>query len=120
MISIKDIAKKAGVSVATVSKALNDQSDISEATKKKIRMIAEEMGYTVNVSARALKTNRTYNIGVLFANEQVNLSHEYFSMILASFQKELEKYGYDITFINHTIAGSQTTYLKHVDSNYRI
>ena len=115
MVSIKDIARECGVSVATVSKALNDQSDISEATKKKVRKVAEEMGYTINVSARALKTNRTYNIGVLIAEDRAGLSHEYFSLILESLQRELEKSGYDITLINHAIAGTKTTYLKHIE-----
>ena len=59
MVSIKDIAKKCNVSVATVSKALNNQKDISDATKKKVKKIAEQMGYTTNVAARALKTNKT-------------------------------------------------------------
>jgi DNA-binding LacI/PurR family transcriptional regulator len=118
MVSIKDIAKKCNVSVATVSKALNDQSDISEATKEKIRKVARKMGYTTNVSARALKTKRTYNLGILFADDRAGLSHEYFSMILESFQREAEKYGYDITFINHAIAGKKTTYLRHVE--YRL
>ena len=118
MVSIKDIAKKCNVSVATVSKALNDQSDISEATKEKIRKVARKMGYTTNVSARAFKTKRTYNLGILFADDRAGLSHEYFSMILESFQREAEKYGYDITFINHAIAGKKTTYLRHVE--YRL
>ena len=115
MVSIKDIAKKCNVSVATVSKALNDQTDISEATKEKIRRVAKNMGYATNVSARALKTNRTYNLGILFGDDRAGLSHEYFSMILESLQKEAEKYGYDITFINHAIAGKQTTYLRHAE-----
>lgn len=115
MVSIKDIAKECGVSVATVSKALNDHDDISDATKEKVRKTAKRMGYTTNVSARALKTNKTYNLGVLFADDRAGLSHEYFSMILESFQREAEKYGYDITFINHAIAGKKTTYLKHVE-----
>ncbi|MBR4462150.1 MAG: LacI family DNA-binding transcriptional regulator [Erysipelotrichaceae bacterium] len=115
MVSIKDIAKECSVSVATVSKALNDHHDISDATKEKIRKTAKKMGYTTNVSARALKTNKTYNLGVLFADDRAGLSHEYFSMILESFQREAEKHGYDITFINHAIAGKKTTYLKHVE-----
>ena len=115
MASIKDIAKECGVSVATVSKALNDQGDISQATKEKVRKAAAKLGYTANVAARALKTNKTYNIGILFADERAGLSHEYFSMILESFQREAEKHGYDITFINHAIAGRKTTYLKHVE-----
>ena len=55
MVSIKDIAKECSVSVATVSKALNDHDDISDATKEKVRKTAKRMGYTTNVSARALK-----------------------------------------------------------------
>ena len=115
MISIKDIAKECKVSVATVSKALNDHSDISEQTKDKVRKVARKLGYTTNVAARALKTNRTYNIGVLFADDTISLSHEYFSMILESLQREAERNGYDITFINHKISGNKTTYLKHVE-----
>ena len=115
MVSIKDIAKECGVSVATVSKALNDHNDISAATKDRVKRAAKKLGYTTNVSARALKTNRTYNLGILFADDRAGFSHEYFSVILESFQREAEKYGYDITFINHAIAGKKTTYLRHVE-----
>ena len=59
MVSMKDISVRCGVSVATVSKALNDHKDIGEATKQKIQQVAKEMGYFPNSSARALKTNRT-------------------------------------------------------------
>ena len=45
MASIKDIAKLCGVSVATVSKALNDKADISEDTKQHIKQVAKQMGY---------------------------------------------------------------------------
>ena len=52
MISMKDISVRCGVSVATVSKALNDHSDISDSTKRLIRSTAQEMGYFPNSSAR--------------------------------------------------------------------
>ena len=77
MASIKDIAKACGVSVATVSKALNGHSDISQATKEKVRQAADKLGYMPNSAARALKTNRTYNLGVLFVDDaQSGLTHE--------------------------------------------
>ena len=114
MVSMKDIAKRCGVSVATVSKALNGQADIGEETRERICAAANEMGYLTNSAARALKTNRTYNIGVLFVDERRSgLAHEYFSSVLESFKVEAESHGYDITFINHNVGGRSTTYLQH-------
>lgn len=112
MASMKDISKICGVSIATVSKALNDHSDIGEETKANIRQVAKEMGYFPNSSARALKTNRTYNIGVLFADEaQSGLTHDYFANVLESFKRTVERKGYDITFIN--ASKTRATYLEH-------
>ena len=72
------------------------------------------MGYLPNAAARSLKTNRTYNLGVLFVDErQSGLTHEYFSAVLDSFKVEAEKHGYDITFINHNISGRSMSYLEH-------
>lgn len=118
MVSIKDISIRCGVSVATVSKALNDHSDISEATKTNIRKAAKEMGYFPNSFARALKTNRTYNLGVLFVDEaQSGLTHEYFANVLDSFKVEAESHGYDITFINKHMGLKKMSYYEH--SKYR-
>ena len=114
MVSMKDIAQRCGVSVATVSKALNGQPDISEETRVRVSAVAEEMGYMTNSAARALKTNRTYNLGVLFLDEwRSGLAHEYFSTMLESFKVEAERYGYDITFINQNVGGRSTSYLQH-------
>jgi len=118
VVSIKDISIKCGVSVATVSKALNNHSDIAEATKVTIKRVAKEMGYFPNSSARALKTNRTYNLGVLFVDEaQSGLTHEYFANVLDSFKVEAEKNGFDITFISRHTAHRDMSYYEH--SKYR-
>lgn len=112
MVSMKDIAAACGVSVATVSKALNDHSDIGEETKQHIKETARTMGYSPNALARALKTNRTYNIGVLFVDEaQSGLTHDYFSQVLDSFKRTVEERGYDITFINK--GRNHVSYLEH-------
>ena len=101
MVSLKTIAEKCGVSTATVSKALNDQKDISEETKSRIRTVAEQLGYFPNAAARSLKTNHSYNLGVLFEEEAGRgLQHEYFSGVLNGLKVQAEKQGYDITFIN--------------------
>lgn len=115
MISMKDIAAMCKVSVATVSKALNGHADISEATKERICRVAREQGYFPNSVARALKTNKTNNIGVLFVEEtHSGLSHSYFSKVLDSFKVTAEEYGYDITFLNRTKKeNGRMTYLEH-------
>lgn len=102
MTSMKEIAAECGVSIATVSKALNGQKDIGEETRDRICRTAKALGYLPNAQARALKTNRTRSLGVLFFNE--GFTHEYYALLLESFRTAAEERGYNITFIN----GSQT------------
>ena len=114
MVSMKDISKKVGVSVATVSKALNDHSDIGEATKLKVKEAAKEMGYFPNASARTLKTNRSHNIGVLFHDEAGNgFTHDFYAAVLDSLKKTAESKGYDISFINSSRSIMNMKYLEH-------
>ena len=115
IVSLKDISKACGVSIATVSKALNDHSDISKETKSKIREVADKLGYHPNAAAQALKTNRSNNIGVLFVDEaNSGLTHDYFSHVLDSFKKKAEQEGFDITFINSDKSrNGNMTYLSH-------
>lgn len=115
MASMKDISRVCGVSVATVSKALNNHKDISQKTKSHIRQVAKELGYYPNSLARALKTNRTYNIGVLFTDEAGNgLTHDYFAGVLDSFKRTVEARGYDVTFLNASKnRKNRMTYLEH-------
>ena len=112
MVSIKDISAICGVSTATVSKALNGAPDVSEATRERISQVSEQLKYRPNAAARALKTNRTYNLGVLFKDDaDSGLTHEYFSAVLEGFKNEAETKGFDITFINTNNASM--SYLEH-------
>lgn len=115
IVSLKDISKACGVSIATVSKALNDHSDISKETKERVREIADKLGYHPNAAAQALKTNRSNNIGVLFVDEaNSGLTHDYFSHVLDSFKKKAEQEGFDITFINGDRSRTnKMSYLSH-------
>ena len=63
-VSIKDIARRAGVSHSTVSRALHDNPAISPATRARIQRLAQEMGYTPNAVAIGLQTNRSGTIGL--------------------------------------------------------
>lgn len=114
MVSLKDISARCGVSVATVSKALNGHKDVSEATREKLVRVAKEMGYFPNSQARALKTNRTYNIGVMFLDAaDSGLTHEFFARLLNSFKTHAENLGYDITFIGRNLGGRKMTTYEH-------
>lgn len=114
MVSMKEIAKKCNVSVASVSKALNGYSDISEETRKLILKTASEMGYLPNSSARILKTRKSYNLGVMFVDEAASgLTHDYFNHVLESFKRTAEERGYDITFTSGQISGQKLSYYEH-------
>ncbi len=119
MATLKEIAKKCDVSPASVSKALNHASDISKETAERIRQTAKDMGYFPNAAARALKTNRSYNIGILVAEsgrhgELISgLIHEFFAQVISHFQEEAERSGFDVTFITRNIGGTTMSYLEH-------
>src|SRR5690554_2670896 len=114
MVTIYDISKKSGYSPTTVSKALNNYSDIKTETKEKIKKIARQLGYFPNSQAKALATKKTWNIGVLFSDEEhAGLSHYFFSQILEHFKREAESKGYDLTFISRDIGKKDMTYLEH-------
>ncbi|MGG5315607.1 LacI family transcriptional regulator [Enterococcus sp. AZ071] len=74
-VTVKDVAKKAGVSPSTVSRVINDHPSISNETKKKIRYIMDEMGYFPNITARNLGKQRANSLGVILppldSNERI-------------------------------------------------
>ena len=113
-VTIKDVSAKCGLSISTVSKAFNNYADISAETRELVHRTAREIGYYPNAIARTLKTNRSYNLGVLFQEERgTGLTHSFFASVLEAFKSECEKRGYDITFINHNIGWTGMTYLEH-------
>lgn len=67
-VPIRDVAKEAGVSVSTVSRALNGYTDVSEKTRKKIQKTVEKLGYTPNQSAKNLSSKSNQNIALIFCN----------------------------------------------------
>ena len=102
MVTLKDIAKECHVSFSTVSKALKGSSEISAETIKLVQDKAAEMGYHPNMAARTLRTNKTYNIGVIFEDKTGSgLQHQYFAKILGGLQDIAQKKGYEITFSSH-------------------
>ena len=95
--TIYDLAKAAGVSISTVSKALNDSYSISEETKKRIREIAEGMGYKPNARARSFAKGK--NGIILFAadlSRGVGFENPHMFEIVTGIDRYLEKKGYSL------------------------
>ena len=67
-VTIKDVARTAGVSVGTVSRAFNGYTDINEETKKKILEAAAQLEYTPNAVARSLSSRVSKNMGIILTN----------------------------------------------------
>ncbi len=84
--TIRDIAELAGVSIATVSRAMNGRDDVSEETRTLVRELAREHGYTAKRDARGLSTGRTGLIGVTLPV----IHPTYFSAIVASVAEALD------------------------------
>jgi len=100
LITLKDIAKECGVSFSTVSKALKGSPEIGAETIKMIQQKAQEMSYHPNLAARTLRTNRTYDIGVIFEDQTGSgLQHQYFATIFSSLQMTAMSQGFDVTFM---------------------
>lgn len=93
---MEDIAKLAGVSVNTVSRALNGKKEISEATRKRILKIAEELNYTPNSIAASLASQKTNMIGVITPD----ISDPFHALQVRGIENTARKNGYSVILIN--------------------
>ncbi len=98
--TIKDVAKKAGVSITTVSFVLNNRPDvvISEEVKKRVLKIAKEMDYHPSAMAAGLAGKRTRNLGVVFYQEDNIISNQFYSFVVEGLVKETIEKGFNIFF----------------------
>lgn len=96
--TLKAIAERAGVSVATVSRALSGRGQVDEATRRRILQIAEELGYAPDMAARSLVLRRTENIGFLIHALQSLAPHTFYGEILTAAEQELRRHRYHLQF----------------------
>jgi LacI family transcriptional regulator len=89
-VNMKDIARELGVSVVTVSKALRNHPDISDATRERIRLKVKELGYRPNLTARSLVTGRSSLIGLIVPD----LIHPFFAEVAKGLSSAARKQGY--------------------------
>lgn len=97
--SIADLARIAGVSVSTISRALTGKGTLNEKTRERVRALADEHGFRLNVAAQNLRLGRTGAIGVLLPlghDRGQHLSDPFFSAMLGHLADELAEHGYDL------------------------
>jgi DNA-binding LacI/PurR family transcriptional regulator len=98
MVRLKDIALRAGVSVMTVSKVLRDAPDISPATKARIKMLAQEMGYMPDSLAQGLRTRTTRTIGLIISA----VTNPIFAPAILAIEEVAHELGYEV-MLAHTL-----------------
>lgn len=119
MVTLKDIARECKVSFSTVSKALKGSPEISIETTEFIKKKAQEMGYHPNIAARSLRTNRTYDIGVIFEDKTgAGFQHQYFATIISGIQKVAFQKGYEMTFVGGDSTKNYDYYSHALARNY--
>ena len=95
--TIRDVAERAGVSIATVSRALNDRGDVSAQTRELVREVARSVGYSADPAARSLVTQKTRRIAVVVGDNagHRDLSLVFFGKVLAAISRRLAQSSYD-------------------------
>lgn len=105
MITSHDVARLAGVSQPTVSRALNDSPKVSEATKRKVREAALALGYSPSPVGRALSTGRSTRIGLVVTD----LDNQFYSYVIAAMHDELGSVGYELVLVTASDESGPTT-----------
>lgn len=119
MVSLKDVAKEAGVSVCTVSRVINNtyQQRVSDATRKRVLAAIKRLNYEPNVSARALARKQTFLLGVVVSS----LAASFMAEIVQGIQDEADKSDYSLLFystgdsVTKEKAGFEALRRKRVD-----
>lgn len=115
-ITIHDIAKKLKIAPSTVSRALNNNSRISEATRKKVEQTAKEMGYELNLIASSLSKNKTNLIGVLVPH----INSQFFSKAVEGIQETASASGYNIIICQSNDSYRQEVEMSKVMNSARV
>lgn len=115
--NIYDISRRAGVSIATVSRVLNNSPHVSEATRKKVLAVIDGCGYVPNAFARGLGLNSMQTIGLLCPNA----SDAYLAQALAHLERSFRAHGYDCLLsctgneLSARMQGVELLKTRHVD-----
>lgn len=112
-ITMKDVAKLAGVSVGTVSRVINQEQGIKEITLKKVQQAIDELGYIPDVYARGMKKNKTETIALIVPS----VWHPFFGEFAFHVEVELSKKGYKLLLCNISGPKRELDYIMMLQQN---
>ena len=117
-ITVKDVAKKAGVATSTVSRVINNHPSISEETKRKVRKVMDELGYTPNLAARNLGKKTASAIGVVLPplNTKERLGNPFYLETIETINEEARKFNMSVAVAS---ARDFETLLANVERMHR-
>src|SRR5665647_2224960 len=95
-LTIRDIAKLAGVSHTTVSRVINNHPSVKPETKEKIKRIIKDLNFSPHVSARSLSSGKTYTVGLLILYDLQQFPTVFLPEILIGLTTELNRGGYNL------------------------
>lgn len=111
--NIRDVASKAGVSVATVSKVLNGYTTVNANTKKRVLQVVKDLQFKPNAAARSLVGRRSMTIGIFLTT---GLAHPFFTQILAGMEQSLKIKGYDLIYLAQLSWSDEYSFVRHCQS----
>lgn len=116
-VTLKHIAERVGKSVTTVSRALAGYDDVSQATRRLVQEIAQEMGYEPNIIARQLQKQRTDTLALILPTFGPRFSDPFFSELLAGVGNEAARHGFNLLLSTRATGDEETAaYLKAMRS----
>lgn len=112
-ISIKEISKLADVSVATVSRVINNNGRFSEETRQRVEQIIKDYGYTTNMAAKSLRMAKSKSVGLIIPN----IDNEWFSQLTLEIEKHFFENNYSVFICNTSQdEAKEVAYFKSLDS----
>lgn len=115
-LTIKEIAKIAGVSTSAVSIVLNNKKGVSEETRKKVTQIVDNLQYAPNPNSRRLLFNKTNNIAVLFKRNISPLENLFYSELNRVIICECDNYGYNLIFTSVAVENNNIIFPNIIKS----
>jgi len=116
-VTIKDLAAELGLSITTISRALNGYSDVGEKTRKRVADAARQMGYRPNRNAQRLVTRRTHNVAWVQADNDRKFVDPHFVEVMAGVLRGARAGNYDVVLTSDTPEHELAVYDRYVNDN---